>query len=167
MLFDLVVFTTSHHSISHSPIANAMPASACSIAANVVKLGFITFHPAPTVYRLGHSPSAKGLPAGPFPKLALLACPTLALCRQVCAHFPVLASSPGASVYMILATDTAIRPMLFDLAVFTTSQHNISNSPSANAIPASACFLAGTCIKSRCISPYYISHRYRHKTNVN
>jgi hypothetical protein len=68
------------------------------------------------------------------------------LCRDLSPRWPPT-TSPTAS---------AIRPMLFDLVVFTSGQHNFLHSPSANAIPAAAGSTAGTCFKSRCISSYYI-----------
>jgi hypothetical protein len=76
--------------------------------------------------------------------IPLLACPTLTIWRQVPAHLPVCASSPGASVYIILAIGTAIRPMLIDLVVFTTI---IASLPIANAMPAIACSIAGILAK--------------------
>jgi hypothetical protein len=96
--------------------------------------------------------------------IPLLACPTLTIWRQVPAYLPVLASSPGASVYIILAIGTAIRPMLIDLAVFSFTHRqrftgwaiSTTSMPNASLVPASACSLAGMCFKPRCISLYYL-----------
>jgi hypothetical protein len=163
------------HSITSLPNANHMAASACSLAGtciksrcispcyishrychktNVKRLSRFPIHPAPKVYRLGHSitslPNANHMAAsacslaGTFFKPRCIS--LYYLCRDLSPRWPPT-TSPTAS---------AIRPMLNDFVVFTTSQHCILHSPNANDMPAAAGSTAGTCFKSRCISLYYL-----------
>jgi hypothetical protein len=165
MLNDLADFTTSQHNILHSPNANAMPAAAGSTAGtciksrcispcyishrychktNVNRLSRFPIYPSPKVYRLGHSitslPNANHMAA------------------SACSLAGTFFKPRCISLYYLCRdlTASAIRPMLNDFVVFTTSQHCILHSPNANDMPAAAGSTAGTCFKSRCISLYYL-----------